>query len=57
MRSSSSTWSSSDGKSLEEIAEELGLSNENDPLIVPYMIDLQVHGEGAGRKGICGRRA
>ncbi len=43
-------------KSLEEIAEELGLSNENDPLIVPYIIICKVHGEGLGARN-CGRRA
>ena len=37
-------------KSLEEIAEELGLSNENDPLIVPYIIICKLHGEGLGAR-------
>ena len=37
-------------KSLEEIAEELGLSNENDPLIVPYIIICKCMARGLGAK-------
>ena len=37
-------------KSLEEIAEELGLSNENAPLIVPYIIICKCMARGLGAK-------